>query len=377
MKVTRQKLFLLAVGIVFLGMLFYLFIGTNPAIPAQAADDVLRPILGEKETIDLESVYFSLSDQANKVEYTYKKPNADIFTSSLLTNSFQVKAASTESSMNLTNIPIQNTFSPLPQEGVWQPIENAQFPHEAVLARTFIRPDSTRSYALVSLVKMNMKDLRLGLVAGTYYPGGPYGKFGKGYIPVDIQKANELVAAFNGGFMAKDGQYGMIVGDTTYVPLRQNLATLLIYANGDIKLIDYQGQPLPPTVIAVRQNGAFLIHDGIISPYIEKSTDTWGRTTTDSMYTWRSGIGITKNGNLIYAVGNSLSPTTLAKALKAAGAVEAMQLDINPYWVRYIIYYSMGNGNYQYYPLLKVMQNGGYDYLHGYNKDFFYLYKKP
>jgi Phosphodiester glycosidase len=376
MKVTKQKIFLLAVGIIFFGMLTYLFISSNPAIPAQAADDVLRPILGEKETIDLESVYFSLNDQADKVKYSYEKPNANIYSSSLISNSLQVKAASTESSMDLTDIPIHNTFSPLPQEGVWQPIENALFPHTTVLARTFVRPDPTRSYALVSLVKMNMKELRLGLVAGTYYPGGPYKKFGTGYVPKDIQEANELVAAFNGGFMAADGQYGMIVGDTTYVPLRKNLATLLLYANGDVKLIDYQGQPLPQTVIAVRQNGAFLVHDGIISPYIEKSTDTWGRTTTDSIYTWRSGIGITKNGNLIYAVGNSLVPTTLAQALKDAGAVEAMQLDINPYWVRYIVYDSVGNGTYTYTPLLNVMENGGYSYLHGYNKDFFYVYKK-
>jgi len=377
MNIKKQKIVILAAGIIFFGMLVYLFITTSPAIPAQAADNVLRPILGEKETVDLESFYFSLNDQANKIEYNYKKPNADIFTSSLLDTHPQVKSASSESQMNLTNIPIRNNFSPLPEEGIWQPITDSRFANSTVLAKTFVRPDPARPYALVSLVKMNMSKLNIGVQAGTYYPGGPNGMPGPGFVPKSIQESNSLVAVFNGGFMAKDGHYGMIVGDKTYVPLRENLATLLIYTNGSAKFIDYQGQPLTNDVAAIRQNGAFLIRNGIISPYIETTSDTWGRTTTNSMYTWRSGIGITKNGNLIYAVGNSLIPSTLAKALKNAGAVDAMQLDINPFWVRYILYNSLGNGNYSYYPLLKDMQNGGYAYLHSYNKDFFYIYKKP
>ena len=103
---------------------------------------------------------------------------------------------------------------------------------------------------------------------------------------------------------------------------------------------------------------------------------TWGLTTTNSMYTWRSGIGVTKNGNLIYAAGPSLVPQTLAVALKAAGAVNAMQLDINPVWVRFVIFNSLGDGKYRYYSLTKDMTNGGYQDLIGYQKDFFYLVQK-
>ena len=377
MKLITHKISYILGGIAIFGILLYLFITTNPGLPAQAADNILRPLLGNQETIFIESTYFSLNDQINKVAYSYKKPNANIFTSSLLDTHGQVMAASTSSTMDLAAIPLSNNFPPLPQEGIWQPIDNTLFPNTAVLARTFVRTDPIRSYALVSLVKMNMKKLNIGIQAGTYYPGGPSGKFGPGYIPKDIQQSNMLVAAFNGGFMEKDGHYGMIVGNKTYVPLRKDIATLLIYKDGTAKFIDYQGEQLPKDVIAVRQNGAFLVHNGEITPFVESGTDTWGRTTTNSMYTWRSGIGITKNGNLIYAVGNALVPATLAKALKDAGAVNAMQLDINPYWVRYILFTSLGKGNYSYTPLLNDMQNGGYAYLHRYNKDFFYLYKKP
>ena len=69
-------------------------------------------------------------------------------------------------------------------------------------------------------------------------------------------------------------------------------------------------------------------------------------------------------------------PETLAKALQSAGAIEAMQLDINPTWVRFILFNSQGNGKYTYEPLIKDMVDGGKSYLQGYSKDFFYLYKK-
>ena len=103
---------------------------------------------------------------------------------------------------------------------------------------------------------------------------------------------------------------------------------------------------------------------------------SWGLTTTNSMYTWRSGLGVTKDGDLIYAAGSSLVPETLAAALKAAGAVNAMQLDINPVWVRFVIFNSLSNGRYKYYSLTKDMVNGGAEYLSGYQKDFFYLMEK-
>ena len=47
---------------------------------------------------------------------------------------------------------------------------------------------------------------------------------------------------------------------------------------------------------------------------------------------WRSGLGITADGALIYAAGPDLAPLQLAQLLIRAGAVRAMELDINPAW---------------------------------------------
>jgi hypothetical protein len=53
-------------------------------------------------------------------------------------------------------------------------------------------------------------------------------------------------------------------------------------------------------------------------------------------------LGVDNRGNLIYAAGNNLDPLALARALIAAGAVEAMELDINPQWPLFISYLPTG-----------------------------------
>jgi hypothetical protein len=150
-----------------------------------------------------------------------------------------------------------------------------------------------------------------------------------------------------------------------------------MYQNKQPVIIRYTGQKLDKDIIAIRQNGPLLIENSkIVTSSDAWNMQTWGLTTTNSMYTWRSGVGVTKDGNLIYACGPSLVPETLAKALLEAGAVNAMQLDINSTWVRFILFNTVSNGQYAYHPLQAKMVNGGNQYLHGYQKDFFYVYKK-
>lgn len=53
---------------------------------------------------------------------------------------------------------------------------------------------------------------------------------------------------------------------------------------------------------------------------------------------WRSGLGITADGALVYAAGPALDPLQLAELLVHAGAVRGMQLDINPNWPVFVTY---------------------------------------
>lgn len=362
-----KYLVLILIVVAVLGALFVKF---DTSAAAEITDKYLRPIFGDAQVIFLEKTFFNLSDKATKVVYDFKKPLAPQFINSSANPQIPT-------SLDLKPIPPNPAFPALPDEGVWHNIALNIFPKKEVMAYTFVRPDSTRSFAIVSVVKIDTSALTLGSVAGIYEPGGKVGKHGTGQVPKNIVQSGGLVAAFDGGFQYRDGAYGMIVGKTTYLPLKNDLGTVVGYSDGTFKIFDYTGQDLGTDTTFVRQNGPMLIENGDITVTNADSQKIWGRVVggTDT-FTWRSGIGITQNGQLIFAAGNNLSPDTLAQALSLAGAINAIQLDINPHWVRFNIFNSTGSGQYDSAPLNKDMQDGSKEYLNGYQKDFFYVYKK-
>jgi len=353
---------------------------SQPSLVAKFADNVLRPTLGNKNTIILENLVFSFSDHLKQIVYgTVGKPKGNIFNAEPAQKP-QSAPKPTIQSLNLTTInDAQPGYPLLEGEGQWTIVNLPQFNNQQIMARTFVRPDPDRSYAIVALIQMNMHYLTLNCVAGTYYPGGDLGHPGPGIIPAADQASNNLVAAFNGGFQYMDGHYGMTVGANVYVPLTEGLGSLIIYQDGSstIEKYDSTKKTLVP-IAAVRQNGPLILDKGqVTADATSGGYQVWGRTTTNSVYTWRSGVGMTASGNLVYAVGPSLTAATLAQSLKLAGATVALQLDINQFWVRFATFTPATPGAYNSESILNTLQNGGPQYLHGYNKDFFYLMMRP
>ncbi|MGH9071351.1 MAG: hypothetical protein ACRDX8_09385, partial [Acidimicrobiales bacterium] len=89
-------------------------------------------------------------------------------------------------------------------------------------------------------------------------------------------------------------------------------------------------------VAAVRQNLSLIVDNGSPVPGLASgSYAKWGTTVGNAVLVWRSGLGITANGALVYAAGDALSASSLANVLSRAGAVRAMELDINSDWTNY------------------------------------------
>jgi hypothetical protein len=92
-------------------------------------------------------------------------------------------------------------------------------------------------------------------------------------------------------------------------------------------------------VTGVRQNLRLIVDHGAIPASVDQEVQTqWGATLGGGYYVWRSGLGVTRDGRLVYAYGPALSVRTLAGLLQRAGAVRAMELDINPAWMSYMYY---------------------------------------
>jgi hypothetical protein len=80
-----------------------------------------------------------------------------------------------------------------------------------------------------------------------------------------------------------------------------------------------------------RQNLPLLVSGSSVAPGVNVS-EAWGATLGGVPAVWRSAIGIDRNGNLLYVAAPHQTAPSLARILVHAGAVRAMELDINPAW---------------------------------------------
>jgi hypothetical protein len=128
-------------------------------------------------------------------------------------------------------------------------------------------------------------------------------------------------------------------------------------------------------MVAFRQNGPLVIRQGEINQRIyDNSPKDWGYTVNDVSPTIRTGIGLSKDGHtLFYFCGPSLSMEALARAMLAAGAINAIQLDINNYWSLFVKINASGSKLVP-EPLLPKLMVAYVDrYLWDSSRDFFYL----
>lgn len=184
---------------------------------------------------------------------------------------------------------------------------------------------------------MDTNLLSARLYSGSMSPGGgPY----KYTAPVSRAAASSLVAAFNGGFKMADAHGGYYTEGRMIRPLVRGGASLVIYDNGSITVGAWGSDvAMTPSVVAVRQNLLPLVVNG--RPSALASTRRWrawggtcpcGGGQHGTEHQWRSGLGVTADGALVYVVGPLLDPLQVAALLVRAGAVRGMQLDINPSW---------------------------------------------
>lgn len=263
-------------------------------------------------------------------------------------------------------------------EGVWEPyITNAS--GQVVAYKTFVQPDPSRPYAVVAVVAFNLKAIQLNFVLGTQEPYASKHPpvRASGTIPSQDMTPGVLLAAFNGGFKYAQGQFGAMANGLVSAPPREGLGTIVIYPDGRIKMGAW-GTDISPTgnYLAYRQNGPLAIQNGQVTPEVSNSI-YWGYTINGTTVTWRSGMGISKDGStLYYFAGPYLTIDTLSRAMLDAGAWTAMQLDINNYWVIFDTYTAQ-NGNLAPQALFPEQMTSNINrFQYPYTRDFFYITAK-
>lgn len=335
------------------------------------------PFVGPEKIAFLENVFFTAVDWVNRLTHgasMAELPQATATPSPTVPAELPptIEPAGPEAT---TTVPAMPTAEP-----TVAPTPEGRHIADGVLWRGSVQPDPVRPYANVEVLEIDPTILQIKMVPGTIEPKPSTGLVGSGVIPKEDWPA--LVAAFNGGFAAMHGQFGMMVDRKVYLPARDGVATLAVYEDGSLRLGTW-GEDLTqtPDMVSYRQNCPPLIKNGVITAETGKLT-LWGLSVADEVYLYRSGLGVTRDGRLIYVCGRSLSAYTLARALQMAGAWYAMQLDVDEYHVAFITY-DVEPGQDGGEPVVtghKLLDNmHGFDgyFLSPFQLDFFYLVRRP
>jgi hypothetical protein len=229
-------------------------------------------------------------------------------------------------------VPFEGVSSP--GDGTWIPMK------EPGLAKAIVHPDPKRGFAAVAVVAMDLTRTTLHLVAGTSEPQGNVPQDHRpGLVPKDA--AADLIAAFNGGFKAMHGHYGMMLDGETFVVPRDIACTVGLYRDGTLKIGTWTHLKTGEAQMqGYRQTPPCLVEEGKVNSALDAEySKNWGATVSGETVIRRSAIGIDKAGTtLFYGFGEAVTAQALGHAMRAIGAENAAQLDVNYSYPRFLLY---------------------------------------
>lgn len=233
--------------------------------------------------------------------------------------------------------------TPAPGEGVWKPAVVVKGAPVVQVAK--LRADPQHTSYLSAVAWVDQKRSKFVLHAGSQEPGRSAGYASTDHLTPD--QFPHLIATWNGAFRLTNGDAkgGFYLNGKSYGKLAAGQATEVFRKDGSIDVGRWgRDVSMTPDVVGARQNLSLLVDAGQVTPNVDSSDKRlWGATVNNRYYVWRSGVGITADGNIVYAMGPTLSVRTLAELLQRAGALRAMELDINTEWVSFMTYDSTRN----------------------------------
>jgi len=236
--------------------------------------------------------------------------------------------------------PIAGT--PIADEGLWQVLEAAN--GVPLVRAAYLRADPVYTSYLSAVAWMDTRMLSFTIQPGTTDPGG--GPWPAG-ASLPVGERSDVVAAFNSAFRMVDSRGGFYLAGKTVGTMRDGAATIVFYNDGSVRVGEWgRHVSMTPDVMGARQNLDLIVDDGQVNPRInDNAGNRWGATLGNELYVWRSGVGVTAGGALVYAAGPRLTADTLAQLLVRAGAVRAMELDINPQWTIFVHFATTPEGS--------------------------------
>ncbi|HOJ63636.1 MAG TPA: hypothetical protein PLE45_04375 [Spirochaetota bacterium] len=348
---TIRKVFKILLLLIFLIIFFLLGIffekwGGVQRLAPNIINFIRNNFLGDKTVLELEKKYFDYIDKKNKKNINFQFDNTADNSTDTPINQYVINIAKSyienplliqDKDYSILKILTDNYIENIPplyekeilNEGIWEKFEISPSTFKPLYAKTFLRTDLERPYAIVYIYRFDMDRLNLEFI-----PGSEDSQKRDGKITED--QKNRVMWIFSGGFQYKHGKYGMKHNGEILLPPINGAATLFCYKDGRLEIKEWKEDTSDDeSILWFRQNELPLIIDGKITDKINRM---WGLTPLDvhPIYTVRSGIGLTKDNDIVFAFGESLSAATLALGMIKAGVINGMHLDMNYFNVHFV-----------------------------------------
>lgn len=244
-----------------------------------------------------------------------------------------------------------------PGEGEWLAVIDDSFvgsyPNAApAFAETSVRADPERPYARIHLIAWDPRQVQLRAVSGTREPESASGAFGTGTIPRVPSTLPRVVGAFNGGFQAMHGEFGMMADSVVYLPPKPFAATVGVMDDGQIVMGSWLGLPegartysesagmaqIPAGMLDFRQNLTSVLEGDRVNPWERWYWGAANINATEQTFVDRSALCVTREGFVIYFWGQAMGIEALGEAMKRAHCDRGMHLDMNSKYTAFEYY---------------------------------------
>ncbi len=271
-----------------------------------------------------------------------------------------------------------------PGDGKWVRIVDVRRKDEKpYLFKTLLHPDKNRSWAELFVVAVDLRRVTTFAVAGYREPKATE-KEGLDYKRTALipeKHHEELLAAFNGGFMTEHGWYGMKVDGVTLVKPRKTACTVAMYEDGTMDVGTWSNlADKEPKMRWYRQAPGCMyekgeMHIGLKDP----NSRSWGATLDGETVIRRSAVGLNAARDVLYVgISNHTTAHAIALGMHHAGAVDVAQLDVNWSYPKFVLFEPGEAGaDRKAVPLAEGFEFSENEYIRKRSyRDFFYLVRK-
>lgn len=340
--------------------------------------DQLRAMVGSERVTALEETVAGVEDRVQQATSNGKARSLSDATPSELLVNVAPRAETVEDALpHAVGALYPKTASA--EDGTWQAV-TARTGKSGAMYRTIVHPDSERVYAELFVFALDLSKVSVHAVAGSVEPKSaePVDAARPGVIP-DADRG-ELLAAFNGGFKAEHGQFGMMVDGTELLAPKPQSCTFAATNDGGLRIAPWTALGENTAFSWWRQTPGCMVQGGELHPGLRAADSrNWGATLEGKTVIRRSAVGLSADGRTLFVgISNSTTARALALGMQHVGARDVAQLDVNFSFPRFLLYREGEGGALSAVGAVRGLLYQPDEYLgHASTRDFFYVTAKP